>query len=64
MKFTELTYETIQKEFCPKCEHYIDKQFLYRDRECEITIAMGTVKDCKFHTNEMCVCDYREKKKC
>ena len=60
MTFTELTQKQIESDFCPHCQHYIDKQFIYRDCESGLTIQMGTVKDCKFHTCEDWVCDYKE----
>lgn len=60
MSFTELTAETIERDFCPRCLHYIDKQYIYRDNESGITLILGTVKDCKFHTDTKWVCDFKE----
>ena len=60
MGMTQLTQETIERDFCPRCKWYIDKQFIYRDSESGITITMGTVKDCKFHTNTSWICDFKE----
>lgn len=60
MGMTQLTQEVIERDFCPRCLHYVDKQFIYRDCESGITIAMGTVKDCKFHTDTSWLCDFKE----
>ncbi len=59
MSFTELTAETIERDYCPRCQYYIDKQFIYKDEN--IQMEMGTVKDCKFHTNTSWICDFKEK---
>ena len=61
MKMTQLTQEVIERDFCPRCMHYIDKQFIYKDYDSGITITMGTVKGCKFHTDKSWVCDFKEK---
>lgn len=60
MGMTQLTQKVIERDFCPCCMHYIDKQFIYRDCESGITITMGTVKDCKFHTDKNWLCDFKE----
>lgn len=60
MSFTELTAETIERDYCPRCKHYIDKQFIYKDYDRGITITMGTLKDCKFHTDTSWVCDFEK----
>ena len=56
---TQLTQDVIERDFCPRCLHYIDKH-IYRDCDSSIIITMGTVKDCKFHTNTSWVCDFKE----
>lgn len=58
--FTELTVETIKRDYCPKCQYYIDKKYIYRDCESGLTIQMGTVKDCKFHTDKEWVCNFKK----
>lgn len=60
MEMIQLTQEVIERDFCPRCLHYIDKQYIYRDCESGITIKMGTVKDCKFHTDTSWLCDFKE----
>ena len=60
MSFTELTQETIERDFCPRCIHYVDKQFIFRDCDTVFTIHMGKLKDCKFHTDDSWVCNYEE----
>lgn len=60
MGMTQLTQEVIERDFCPRCKWYIDKRFIYRDDESDITITMGTVKDCKYHTNTSWLCDFKE----
>ena len=60
MGMIQLTEEVIERDFCPRCLHYIDKRFIYRDCESGITITMGTVKDCKFHTDTSWLCDFKE----
>lgn len=60
MGMTQLTQEVIERDYCPRCKRYIDKQFIYRDGERGINITMGTVKDCKFHTNTTWLCDFKE----
>ena len=62
MGMTQLTQEVIERDFCPCCKWYIDKQYIYRDCESGITIKMGTVKDCKFHTDTSWLCDFKEVK--
>lgn len=58
---TRQTQEVIERDYCPRCIHYIDKQFIYSDCESGITITMGTVKDCEFRTNTSWICDFKEK---
>lgn len=60
MGMTQLTQEIIERDFCPHCTHYIDKQYIYKDYERDITISLGTLKDCKFHTDDSWVCDFKE----
>lgn len=60
MSFTELTAETIERDYCPRCKYYIDKQFIYKDENIQIT--MGTVKECKFRTDTSWICDFKEVK--
>ena len=60
MGITQLTQEVIERDFCPRCKWYIDKRFIYRDDERGINITMGTVKDCKFHTDTSWICDFKE----
>jgi hypothetical protein len=55
---TQLTQEVIERDYCPRCQYYIDKQFIYKDENIEM--KMGTVKDCKFHTNTSWICDFKE----
>ena len=55
-----ITQETIERDFCPRCLHYIDKQYIYKDYESGMTITMGTVKDCKYHTDKSWICDFKE----
>ena len=60
MEMAQLMQKTIEHDFCPHCQHYIDKQFIYRDYESGAVMPMGTVKDCKFHTDTSWVCDFKE----
>ena len=60
MSFTELTAETIERDYCPRCQYYIDKKYIYRDVDSGYVFEMGTVKDCKFHTDKSWVCDFKE----
>lgn len=60
METRQLTQEVIERDFCPRCIHYIDKQYIYKDYDRGITIEMGTVKDCKFHTDASWICDFKE----
>ena len=39
----QLTQEVIERDFCPRCIHYIDKQYIYRD--CEKDISNRKYKD-------------------
>lgn len=39
MSFTELTAETIERDYCPRCKYYIDKQFIYKDENIQITMG-------------------------
>ena len=52
--------EAIERDYCPRCQYYIDKQFICKDGKLELN--MGTVKGCKFHTNESWICDFKENK--
>jgi hypothetical protein len=61
MGLTQLTQETIERDFCPRCKWYIDKRFIYKDYDTGTTLTMGTVKDCKFHTDTNWICDFKEK---
>lgn len=56
----EITQEIIERDYCPRCIHYIDKQLIYRIYESGAKMSMGTVKDCKFHTNTSWLCDFKE----
>ena len=58
MGITQLTQEVIERDYCPRCKYYIDKQFIYKDESIQIT--MGTVKECKFRTDTSWVCDFKE----
>ncbi len=62
MEMTQLTQEVIERDFCPRCLHYIDKPYMCKDYESGITITMGTAKDCKFHTDTSWICDFKEVK--
>ena len=55
---TESTVETIERDYCPRCKYYIDKQFIYKDGN--IQRSMGTVKECKFRTNTSWICEFKE----
>ena len=59
MEMTQLTQKVIERDFCPRCMHYIDKQFIYKDSDSNITITMCT-KDCKFHTDTSWTCNFKE----
>ena len=63
MNFTQLTQKQIESNFCPKCEHYIDKQYIYRDCDSGLKIQLGTVKDCKFHTDKKWICNFKKVEK-
>ena len=60
MSFTELTAETIERDYCPRCKYYIDKLLVYKEKN--IQINMGTVKECKFRTDTSWICDFKEDK--
>ena len=60
MGMTQLTQEVIERDFCPHCQNYIDKRSIYKDCESGVVMPMGTVKDCKFHTDTSWICDFKE----
>ena len=62
MGMTQLTQEIIERDYCPYCQHYIDKRFIYRDVDSGYVIEMGLVKDCKFHTDKSWICDFKDSK--
>ena len=55
----KIMQEIIEHDFCPHCQNYIDKRFIYRDCESGV-VLMGTVKDCKFRTDTSWSCDFKE----
>ena len=60
MSFTELTAETIERDYCSRCQNFVDKRFIYKDYGSGYVFNMGTIRECKYRTDKDWICDFKE----